>query len=247
MSASLPPDSRRPWISLNMAMTLDGKIATENRRFASFGSPRDQARLYELRARADAVMTGAGTLRAQDVDLNSGGTRYQRLRRRRGLSPENLRIVVSSSGNLPPAARLFREPGGPIIILTSERGLRRQRGVHLSSTQVQVKAFGETEVEWPKALTWLRREAGIRRLHCEGGGDLNEGLFRAGVVDEIFLTVCPLILAGRSAPTIADGLGIPQLAEVEPFAFTDLEQHGDEIFLRLQRTDNVHRRGRRAT
>lgn len=245
MSAAVPSDSR-PWVSLNMAMTLDGKIATENRRFASFGSPRDQARLYELRARADAVMTGAGTLRAQDVDLNSGGTRYQRLRRRRGLSPENLRIVVSSSGNLPPAARLFREPGGPIVILTSQRGIRRQNRVPLP-TQVQMKAFGKTQVAWPEALKWLRREAGVRRLHCEGGGDLNESLFRAGVVDEIFLTLCPLILAGRSAPTIADGLGIPRLAEGEPFAFTHIEQHGDEVFLRLQRTGRIQRREPRAT
>lgn len=243
MRTPLPPDAQRPWISLNMAMTLDGKIATENRRFASFGSPRDQARLYELRARADAVMTGAGTLRAQDVDLNSGGARYQRLRRRRGLQPENVRIVVTSSGDLPATARLFREPGGPILLLTSQRGLRKQRRIHLPS-HVQAMAFGETQVEWRQALRWLRREAGIRRLHCEGGGDLNEGLFRAGVVDELFLTVCPLIFAGRSAPTLAEGRGFSQLAEAPQFTVSTVEQHDNELFLRLHRSPPVRRGAR---
>ena len=64
---------------------------------------------------------------------------------------------------------------------------------------------------FPTALHWLRKYWGVKRLLCEGGGELNDALFRAGVVDELHLTICPKLFGGRRAPTMADGIGFPRL------------------------------------
>jgi 2,5-diamino-6-(ribosylamino)-4(3H)-pyrimidinone 5'-phosphate reductase len=225
----------RPYVSINMAMTADGKIATANRRESSFGSPRDQRRLYALRALADAVMCGARTVNGANVDLNSGGPAFQRRRLRQGLSRENLRVVVSASARIRPSARLLHERGGPVILLTTRRapGDRVRR---LESQGVHVGRFGETEVDLPAALAWLRSRWGVRHLHVEGGGTLNASLLSRGLVDTLHLTICPLILGGRRAPTIADGAGGGRLSEARPWGRPELRQVGEELFLTLHRT-----------
>lgn len=239
MNRSLKSNAARPFVSVNMAMTLDGKIATENRRTASFGSRQDHARLYQLRARADAVMTGASTIREQNADLNSGGRRYQKLRVAHGLQRENLRIVVSGSARLGLKSRLFSESGGPILVLTTTKAAShrlkplRDAGVHLGQ-------FGDREVDFEAALTWLHDHWEVRHLHCEGGGELNEALFRAGLVDELYVTLCPLVFGGNQAPTIAEGHGFERLAEATQLEFVSVRQEGLELFLKLRRPSAPH-------
>lgn len=226
----------RPFITINMAMSADGKIATANRKLCSFGSPRDQAFLYELRARADAVMTGAGTIRAQNADLNSGGPQYQRLRLRRGLQREPARVVVSASGNLDTSLRIFHEPGGPLFILTRQ-GIPDTRRKRLEAAGAVVKSFGDSDLDLRAALRWLRRQ-GIATLHCEGGGELNQSLFEIGCVDELFLTLCPRVFGGRSAPTLAEGQGVLRLANALKLKWLAVRQIGDELFLHFRRTED---------
>src|SRR5678816_3893962 len=102
------PAVRRPFVFLNVAMTADGKIAPSNRQFQPFGSPRDIAHLYELRATADAVMSGARTLDTMPVLLGSGGPKYRRMRLRRGLAEYSLRVIVTGGGTIDPRAEIFR-------------------------------------------------------------------------------------------------------------------------------------------
>jgi riboflavin biosynthesis pyrimidine reductase len=80
-------------------------------------------------------------------------------------------------------------------------------------------------------LRWLRQQWGIKRLLCEGGGELNDTLFRAGLVDELHLTVCPRVFGGRTAPTIADGLGAGSLARATRLELASARRRGDELFL----------------
>jgi riboflavin-specific deaminase-like protein len=221
-------------VTVNMAITADGKIASENRRVCSFGSAEDHALLYELRSRADAVMCGANTVNVQNVDLNSGGASHRRRRVARGLEAENARIVVTGSARLRPRARIFSEPGGPIVVLTTERAAPEAVSA-LERRGAVVLRCGLAEVDLPRALRWLRRDHGIRRLHCEGGGTLNASLFAAGLVDELFLTVCPLVLGGRGSPTIADGAGGATLGEAFAMRLTSLRRRGDELFLHFRR------------
>src|ERR1700722_9845551 len=89
-----------PFVYLNVATTADGKLAPASRHFVPFSSARDQEHLLELRASADAVMSGARTVDLGAVKLGPGGAKYRRLRLKAGLSEFNLRVVVSGSGSL---------------------------------------------------------------------------------------------------------------------------------------------------
>ena len=109
-----------------MAMTADGKIANANRAVSSFSSRRDQSHLLELRATADAVMTGARTADTNPVNLGPGPAKYRRVRLRRGLAEYNLRIIVSRTGSVNPKAHVFQRTFSPIIILTTHRASARR-------------------------------------------------------------------------------------------------------------------------
>jgi 2,5-diamino-6-(ribosylamino)-4(3H)-pyrimidinone 5'-phosphate reductase len=219
-----------PFVYVNFAITADGKIAPANRVFKPFSSKADQELLMELRTCADAVMAGARTVDRYPVNLGPGGRQRRAKRKRLGLSEYNLRVVVSGSGTLNPHAEIFKHRFSPIVILVSERVSDRNLR-KLQSRADEVKVCGRDEVDFVKALEWLRAKWKIKRLLCEGGGALNEALFRAGVVDELYLTISPVIFGGRDAPTLADGRGVEHLPEATPLKLKSYRRIGDEVFL----------------
>lgn len=226
--------SQLPFVLVNMAMTADGKIATANRAVSSFTSARDHEQLLELRATADAVMAGARTVDSAPVTLGPGPAKYRRQRLKRGLAEFNLRVIVSRSGSVNPRAKVFQQPFSPIIILTTRcagAGRLKQLGV-LADV---VKICGLKEINFHAALRWLRKQWGVKRLLCEGGGELNAALFRAGLVDELHLTLCPKLFGGRRAPTIADGHELSRLAGAVQFHFKSLRWNSAELFTVLLR------------
>ena len=211
-------------------MTADGKLAPANRHFVAFGSKRDQELLLELRTRADAVMAGARTVDLSPVTLSAGGEKYRRLRRAGGRAEENLRVIVSGSGTIDPKAKIFRRRFSPIIILTTAR-IRPARLTALRALADAVEIFGDEELDFRAACRWLYQQWQVRSLLCEGGGELNAGLLRAGVVDEIYLTICPVIFGGSNAPTLADGEGIARVEDAIPLKLKRLDRVKDELFL----------------
>ena len=227
---SKPRPAPLPFVFLNVATTADGKLAPASRHFIPFAGKRDQEHLLELRATADAVMSGARTVDLSPVTMGTGGAKYRRQRLRRGLREQHLRIVVSGSGTLDPRAVIFERGTAPIIILTTGRAsaakLRRLRDL-----ADEVKICGERELDFPFALRWLREQWKVKRLLCEGGGEINGALFEAGLVDEIHVTLCPVIFGGRSAPTMADGRGFPHLADAAQLQLKSRKRIGDELFL----------------
>ncbi len=227
-----PSRSKRPFVFINMAMTADGKIATTDHAISSFGSKRDLGHLYELRTTADAVMAGARTLDLNKVLLGPGGDRFKKMRLRNGLAEYSLRIIVSGSGSIDPNAAIFQHRFSPIIILTTQRGYKNKLRRHLRLAD-DVLVCGRTEINFTTALQWLREKWNVQRLLCEGGGELNAALFRAGLVDELNLTLCPKIFGGRHAPTIADGDNVLRLADAAHLKMTSLRRVGDEVFLRF--------------
>ena len=229
--ATRRPDvpSDRPFVLVNMAMTADGKIATANRTVASFGSRRDLAHLYALRATAEAVMCGARTAELDGLNLGPGPARYRRLRGQRGLAEYNLRVLVSGSGSINPRSAIFTRRFSPILILTTARAAACRLAA-LRRVADEVLAIGEREVDFVAALTELRARWGVRRLVCEGGGELNAALFAGGLVDELHLTICPFVFGGRAAPSIADGPGITRLADAARLELRSCRRHGDELF-----------------
>jgi riboflavin-specific deaminase-like protein len=224
-----------PFLFLNAAITADGKIAPASGRYVPFGSRRDQRHLLELRASADAVMAGARTVDAFPVNLGPGPAKYRRLRVRRGLAEYNLRVIVSGAGTIDPRAEIFRHRFSPILILTTGRAskarLRRLRAV-----ADEVKIFGKEKLNLRAALRWLREKWGVKRLLCEGGGELNGALFRAGLVNELHLTICPVIFGGRHSPTLSGGAGVKHLARAVRLQLVSLKKAGGEVFLVYRRS-----------
>jgi riboflavin-specific deaminase-like protein len=219
-----------PFVYLNAAITADGKLAPANRRFVPFSSKHDQDLLIELRTRCDAVMAGARTVDSCPINLGPGGKKYRDMRQRNGLAPYNLRIVVSGSGTLNPNAEIFRHKFSPVIVLVTARAStnRLRRLKNLGAT---VKVCGSSEIDFRYALRWLRKDWNVQRLLCEGGGEINAALLRQDLVDEIYLTLCPIIFGGRQAPTLADGVGVERLEDATRLKMKFAKQAGNEMFL----------------
>ncbi len=139
-------------------------------------------------------------------------------------------MIVSGAGSIDPAAEIFRHRFSPIILLTTERisATARER---LRAAGAEIKICGRREIDFSAALSWLGARWGVKGLLCEGGGELNGALLRAGLVDEIYVTLCPVIFGGRQAPTLADGKGFETLAEATRLQMKSLKRIGNELFL----------------
>jgi riboflavin-specific deaminase-like protein len=220
----------RPFVFINVATTVDGKLAPENRKFVPFGSKHDLNLLYELRAQADAALMGARTVDSAPGHYGPGPARYRRLRLRHGLPEYNLRVIVSGRGTLNPRSDIFRYRFSPIIVITSARASVRNLR-RLQEVADDVEIFGDQELDFAAAFRWLEKKWRVKKILCEGGGELNTALFRKNLVDEIYVTVCPLIFGGRNAPTMADGLGVTRVKDASKWRIKSLKRIGDELFL----------------
>jgi riboflavin-specific deaminase-like protein len=217
-------------VFINVATTVDGKLAPENRKFVPFGSKRDLDLLYELRARADAALMGARTVDSAPGHYGPGPAKYRRMRVKRGLPEYNLRVIVSGRGTLSPKSDIFRYRFSPIIVITSSRAsvrnLRRLREV-----ADDVEIFGDADLDFRAAFRWLEKKWHVKKLLCEGGGELNNTLIRQNLVDEIYVTLCPFIFGGRNAPTLADGIGVSSLEQATRLRLGSWKRIGQELFM----------------
>ncbi len=188
----------RPFVFTNFALTVDGH-ATIDGRSGAIGSDVDTAMLVALRTHPDAVMIGAGTLRAEGYGRVVADPAKRELRERRGLTPDPLMVVVSNRLEIPWDAPLFTAGAGEVLILTAS-----DREAPETATPVEIVRH-PNRVDLVGALGELRREREIRSLLCEGGPTLHGELLAAGLVDEMFVTRSPR-LAGGSGPGLSLGL-----------------------------------------
>lgn len=198
----------RPRVVMNMATSIDGKIATADRSLFHFGSAEDRARMEELRAAADAVMIGSGTFRAEDPSLTV--REPDRIARRKAAkgSEQPLGVVVSTK--LPDdadAMQFFREPGVAKAAFTTDATPADVRERLAPFACVEVVPEGpDGHPDLPAILRRLH-ELGVEDLLLEGGGHMNFSMLREGLVDEIYQTVCPFVFGGRGAASMVGGEG----------------------------------------
>ena len=226
-----------PFVRVNMAFSADGKIASADRTLTTFGSARDARHLYTLRSESDAILCGARTIEQSHSTLGNGGEAFTRRRLRAGRQRYPLRVVVTGSGSIDPNAELWTKDYGPILVVTTSR-VSAKRLQWFKKHAAGVRVFAGTEIDWVDLLVWLRSSWGAARVLSEGGGELNDALVRAGVVRELHLTWCPLLLGGRRAPTIADGQGAESLAAARRFELAAIRRVGEERFLVYQAREN---------
>lgn len=221
-------DPTIPHTTLVLAMSLDGKIADIQRGAARFSSPADLAHLEARVAVADGVLFGGGTLRAYGSALSVRKPDLLAQRRERGKPEQPRQIVWSPSGNLDPRFRYFQQPV-PRGLVTTVAGARRWGQTNRFET-IWAVPEGQTQPwDWPWILAQFR-QAGIDRLALLGGGRLTADLLHRHCVHEIWITLCPLILGGATAPTPVDGAGF--LSVVAPrLQLLSTQTVGDEVFL----------------
>ncbi len=223
----------RPYILINMAMSADGKIASAESKFSRFGSSADEANLYRLRATVDGIMSGATTIIREKATLTARKPK-KTIRSRSKFRPP-YRILATATGSIPVDAPVFHEAGGPILILSTEN-LSKQKASLYQERGAEIHCSRGKSIHWDECLEWLHEQKKIKKLLCEGGGMLNQSLIRRGYVDEINLTVCPLIVGGNRATTIAEGDAFPNLEDCSKWQLRSRKQVSDECFLRYVAT-----------
>jgi riboflavin-specific deaminase-like protein len=188
----------RPYTVTNFALTVDGR-ATISGRSGPIGSDTDTAMLVGLRTRVDAMLIGAGTMRAERYGRVVGDPSKRERREREGLPPDPLAVIVSDSLDLPWDAELFACGEGNALIFTSS-----DRDPPSTETPVAVERH-DGRVDLVAAMRHLRTERDVRALLCEGGPHTHAQLIAAGLVDELFITYAPK-LAGDAGPGLVEGL-----------------------------------------
>jgi len=224
---------KRPRVVIHMAMTLDGKTATVERRPTDWTSKADKRRLIENRAAADAVMVGARTAETDRTSLSVPDERLRRARVRRGLPPHPLRVIVSGNCSFRENIRTFERQVSPVLVFTSQRAPKSKLDWLARLPDVHVYVAGEWDVNVPLTLDILACDWKVKRLQCEGGATLNWSLLAAHAVDEIHLTLCPWVFGGATAPTLAEGAGFPR-SEILKAKLLRCERVGQELFLRYR-------------
>lgn len=196
----------RPFVSINMAMTVDGKITSARREEPGFASRLDKKTMDRLRAEADAVLVGAGTLRADDPPLHVRDPEMKAHRRSLGKPEGLINIVVTASASIDPGSRFFKARHTQSRIVATVLDAPADRRERLAKV-AEVWTVGQEAVDLPELLRRLKAR-GIERLLVEGGGELNWGFVRDQLVDELYVTIAPALLGGRAAPTLCEGEGL---------------------------------------
>jgi riboflavin-specific deaminase-like protein len=215
----------RPYLVLNFAATLDGRAAIDGRS-GPIGTRVDMEMLQRLRTRVDAVMIGAGTMRAERYGRMVSDPELRAYREQIQLTHDPLAVIVSNRMELPWDAGLFTDGGGQVVVFTASEEEPPE-----TATPVTVVRHPDG-VDLPAAMEWLLREREIHSVLCEGGPMLHGRLREDGLADELFLTIAPK-LAGGEGPRILEG----GMTEVEDLELAWLLEQDGELFARYRLAD----------
>ena len=228
----LPPaghqGAERPYVALNMVSSLDG-ITAMGGKAAGLGSPTDRRTMRTLRSKADAVMIGAGTLRAERLSLGLDASEGR---------SQPLAIIVTDSGDVPLEEHLIVPEGQEVLILLSDAAPERvvERLGNLALVlRMPTDSSGAVDLE--EALRVLTTERGVEVIVVEGGPGLNHALISRHLVDELFLTVAPELLGGTADQTLTMLRG-PEIPARDRPALDLVSIHlaENELFLRYSVT-----------
>ena len=222
---------KRPFVTANFALTWDGRISTRRSTPADFSSKSDKRRLVEIRAQCDAVLVSAKTVAADNMSMGLPDAALRAARSARGQREYPLRVLLTNSGRIDPALRLFTKTFSPVVIFSTTRMPAPTRTA--LAAQADLWLHESASVNLPAMLAILRADYGVRRLVCEGGAQIFRALLAAGLIDELHVTLCPRVFGGEKAPTLT-GLPGAFLPASVPLTLKKMEVIGGECFLRYR-------------
>lgn len=220
MSAAL----KRPSVTLKLATSLDGRIATSSGESKWITGEEARAAVHRLRAKHDGVLVGSETVLKDDPELTA---RFEP-------APETqpIRIAADSRARIPPSARLFHTlDKGPVAIATLEttdldaRGWPSSRGLQFWMLPPDLRTGS---ISLGDLLDSAAR-AGIKRLLVEGGGKLASSFVRQGLVDNVEWFRAPMLLGAEGAPALGD-LGLAKLADAPAFKRAQVREVGADLW-----------------
>jgi len=201
---------QRPWVRLKVAATLDGRTALANGKSQWITGPEARKDGHRWRARACAILTGAGTVRADDPQLTVRDVDTPR---------QPLRVIADSQLETPPGARVLQGEKALIFCAVKEK--------HLKNAEIVSIPNAQGKVDLPKMLEELARR-GVNELHVEAGFKLNGSLLREGCVDELLLYLNPSLL-GDSAQGMVNLPEVLSLQERIQLKIQSLDRVGEDI------------------
>lgn len=201
----------KPYVILNAAMTLDGKIATKTGS-SEISGPEDLERVHEIRKKADGIMVGIGTVLADDPRLTVHKIPSSK-------SDNPIRVVVDNKARTPIDFRILNDDADTIIAVGSicdennpnsdEDAVSRAKAI---SQKADVFYSSKTPVDLVEFMDYLYSK-GIRTLMLEGGSTLNFSMIKDNLIDEVRICIAPMIAGGRDAKTFFDGEGFDYMKD----------------------------------
>jgi 5-amino-6-(5-phosphoribosylamino)uracil reductase len=217
----------RPHTTVVLAMSADGKIADWARSHPTFGSQHDFDHLERQVAAVDAVLFGSTTLKAGGTAMRVLKPNLIAQRLQAGKLEQPIQIVCTRTGDLDPTLRFFQQPI-PRYLLTTAQGAKRwaeQPGFD----RVLTAGADSAQIDWHPIFAVLY-QSGIERIAVLGGAEIVAALLEADLLDELHITLCPLLLGGKGAPSPVAGAGFLQ-DQAPRLVLLDVKQVEHELFL----------------
>ena len=189
----------RPYTIVSCAISVDGYLDNASPDRLILSGPEDLDEVDELRARADAILVGAGTVRADNPRLLIRDERRVAARIAAGRPPHPRRVTLTASGRLDPAARVFAGPGTPLVYATAAAGPSARKNLPESAVVIDAGA----ELSLAAVLEDLYSQRQVATLLAEGGSQILRDLLAAGLVDELRLAIAPFFVGDERAPRFA--------------------------------------------
>jgi riboflavin biosynthesis pyrimidine reductase len=240
----LAADSGRPYIYVNFVVSRDGRVSFNETEHMGGGpvssfDRRDQWLMGLLRARADAVLVGDATVRAEpdhvwtaEYIFPEDDAAFRSLREAEGRAPRPLQVVLSLKGDLPGGAASLAS--GDVLVPTTSAGARRLQ----DASGFEVLELGEDEVDLPRLVATLAKRFGVRTLLCEGGPRVYGSVLRSGLAFDEFLTLSPLVIGAderHERPSLVEGAAFAPGAAPSS-KLLSVRRGGDYLYLRSRYT-----------
>ncbi len=218
----------RPYVLIVSEVTIDGKLTlakgVSSKEIMKLMDEEANKYLHQIRAECDGIMVGANTVRIDNPNLT---VRYVE-----GENP--IRVIPSSTGDIPLDANVLNTEVAPTVIAVSER-TPAERVEAFRKKGAEVVVAGKEKVDFVELLKKLK-QMGIEKLMVEGGSSVNWELIKNDLVDEIRLIHLPVIVGGDDVPSLTSGEGFKTLDSVKRFRIKRVFQCGNQVITEYVRS-----------